>query len=126
NLRSMEQAVRSLTADSLLDEIREKLPEADHSRILAAYERAKSLYDTKSHDFMGMTVLEQVTGIAREALTFCAEENAIIACLLQHTLRYTSMTLQELEEEFGHTVREIVSGLHLLSHVRTDDRRRSI
>ncbi len=122
----MEQITRFQAAESLLSEIQRRMPEADHARIALAYERAKTLYGEKKHRFMDMTVFEQVTGITRDALTFCADEDAIIACLLQHVLRYSSMTLQELEEEFGHTVREIVSGLHLLSHVRTDDRRRSI
>jgi GTP pyrophosphokinase len=34
--------------------------------------------------------------------------------------------LQELEDEFGPTVRELVSGLHLLFHLNLNDRRRSV
>jgi GTP pyrophosphokinase len=54
------------------------------------------------------------------------DDDAIVACLLQHTLETKTMTLQEIEARFGHSVRQMISSIHLLSHVTMRNRRSSI
>ncbi len=74
----------------------------------------------------GMPVIDHALGVLEILLGFEADDDAIIACLLQHTLETKTMTLADIEERFGHSVRQMVSSIHLLSHVTMRNRRSSI
>lgn len=97
----------------------------NHERIQHAYAFAKESYAHRLH-WTGQTVLEHVLGTLEELVPFQPDEDTVVACLLHHVLSEKVLTLAELEEQFGHSVRSIVSGAHLLSHVTLEGRRRSI
>lgn len=101
-------------------------PPAQYERIERAYRLVERLYEGKEHHFLHIPLIEQVSGIARLALTFCPDPDAVIAVLLHKVLQLRMMTLQDITAEFGPDVRSITSALHLLAHITTDDQRRSI
>jgi GTP pyrophosphokinase len=98
---------------------------ANAERIEAAFRLAKELYAERQH-WAGMSLMEHALGVLEVLLGFEADDDAIVACLLQHTLETKTMTLQEIEARFGHSVRQMISSIHLLSHVTMRNRRSSI
>ncbi len=119
--------MEALTHDRrVLAKVRALFPAFDHARIERALNRIIPLYGTTMHPFMNMTYLDHVQNCADMVMEFCPDEDAIVACLLQHTLSVHGMTVEDLEEEFGKTVRELVSSIHLLFYLNINDRRRSI
>ena len=50
----------------------------------------------------------------------------VVSCVLHHALDVHTVTLDELGKEFGPVVRSLVSGVHLLSHVTTRNKRMSV
>lgn len=97
----------------------------DASRLNAAYEVAQSFYKDAVH-WTGELMIDHTLSVLRELIVFEPDEDTVIACLLHHVLDLEVMTLVELEEQFGAKVRTMVSGIHLLSHVTLEGRRRSI
>lgn len=94
-------------------------------RVQEAMGLAQQLYRGRLH-WTGVPLLEHVAGVLRILLTFAPDEEAIIACLLHHALETKVLLVGELAKRFGPTVRSIVSGVHLLSHVTTENRRMSM
>ncbi len=94
-------------------------------RVEKAWELAEKHYAGKTH-WAGMSLSEHVLGVVRTLLPFQPDDDAVIACLLQHVLELHVCSLQELEEEFGVAVRGLISSIHLVSHVSMRSRRRSI
>ena len=97
----------------------------DEERLMEAFETARECYHGQMH-WTGETLLEHTVGILDVLSPFHPDEDAVIACLLHHVLEQKSMTLSEIEQKFGPKVRMLVSGIHLLSHVTLEGRRRSI
>jgi len=97
----------------------------DILRLSEAYNTARTLYGDAVH-WTGELVMDHVLGILEELAPFQPDEDTVIACLLHHTLELKAMTLLELEAQFGPKIRSLVSGIHLLSHVTLEGRRRSI
>ncbi len=96
----------------------------DTQRLARAYAVAQSAYGDSLH-WTGEKVLDHVLGILGELAPFEPDEDTVVACLLHHVLESKALTLAELEEDFGPKVRMLVSGVHLLSHVTLEGRRRS-
>lgn len=94
-------------------------------RVLEAFELAVKRYGDIRH-WSGMTNIEHVLHVLEVLLAFEPDEDAVIACLLQHVLGAKVCTLGELEEKFGRDVRVIVSGVHLLAHVTTRNKRMTL
>jgi GTP pyrophosphokinase len=94
-------------------------------RIEAAIRKVESLYAGKQH-WSGVMLLEHVQDVMRELVPFEPDEDTFIACLLHHVLESKEMTVQELEEEFGSTIRSLVAGVQMLSQVKLQDARQSI
>ncbi len=94
-------------------------------RVGKAWNLARQWYGGHLH-WAGMSLREHVIGVLRSLQPFEPDDDAVIACLLQHALELHATTLTELEEEFGVGVRSLVSGIHLVSHVSMRSRRRSI
>lgn len=93
-------------------------------RLEEAYQRAVEAYGAGVH-WTGMSLIEHVLGVLKTLLPFEPDEDAVVGCLLHHVFEQRQWTLKRLEEEFGSSVRSIVRGVHLLSHVTMEDRRMS-
>lgn len=109
----------------VLDRLRESGASYDLARLQRAYTLASTFYGDQFH-WTGETLLGHVLGVLEELSPFEPDEDTVIACLLHQVLELKAMTLTELEEQFGAKVRSLVSGVHLLSHVTLEGRRRSI
>ena len=94
-------------------------------RVREAWEVAEKAYKDQQH-WTGVSTMEHVLEVLDTLLPFQPDEETIIACLLHHVLQCKYWTVTELEQHFGPKVRELVSGVHLLSHVTLHDRRVSV
>lgn len=97
----------------------------DEQRLHEAFAVAKDAYADAMH-WTGVTILDHALGVLQELAPFEPDEDTVVSCLLHHVLEQKTMTLLELEDQFGPKVRALVSGAHLLSHVTLEGRRRSI
>lgn len=102
-----------------------EVPILSTPRVQHALEVANVAYAGRVH-WSGESLEWHVAGVLNTFLSFRPDEDAIIGCILHHVLQTEQWSLVQLEEEFGHEVRTIVSGAHLLSHVTVRDRRSSI
>jgi len=109
----------------VLDRLGESGASYDIKRLALAFATAQSAYGDSVH-WTGKTVLDHTLGILEEISPFEPDEDTVVACLLHNVLEQKAMTLVELEEQFGPKVRSLVSGIHLLSHITLEGRRRSI
>ena len=94
-------------------------------RLDRAIEMTKQIYADQQH-WSGQTMIEHVESVLETLMPFEPDEDAVIGCMLHHALTTDECTLADLEEQFGPTVRTLVSGVHLLSHVTIRNRRASI
>ncbi len=109
-----------------LEELRKKHPALGGHKLQKALNVATQAYENRQMDHMeGVTMLSHAQGVLKIFIEFCPDEDALAACLLQHVLK-CDYPVQTLEEEFGKNVRDIVSRIHLLSHMSTTDWRRSV
>lgn len=114
-------------APTALSSIRRSLTGVSFRRVEEAHAIAVRLYGDR---LLPMTedvrLIEHVEQVLKLLVLFCPDEDAYVACLLQHSLQSPDYSLGQLEEQFGYTVKEIVSRLSVLSHLSTVDWRRSI
>lgn len=122
---SVMDNVALLQLAPVLDRLSKSGAAYDIDRLSRAYSLATSLYGNEPH-WTGSTVLEHTLGVLEELSPFEPDEDTVISCLLHHVLEMKVMTLTEIEEQFGAKVRSLISGVHLLSHVTLEGRRRSI
>lgn len=94
-------------------------------RIKKALAIAQRLYEGKLH-WTGLPLLQHTLGVLSVLMPFHPDADTVCACLLQHALEQRRTTLTELEEEFGVSVKTLVSAVHLLSHVSMRGLRSSI
>lgn len=88
-------------------------------------DRVTAMYGEALH-WSGIPLINHVQSVANILRAFSADEEIICACLLQFALRNKYLTMQAISEEFGPTIRKLVSGIYLLSHVTLTSKRRSI
>ncbi len=118
-------AITVSAADGLLQTLQSYgLPVTD-PRLRRAAALTETLYAGRDH-WLGMTLLEHTLGVLQVLLPFQPDVDTVCACLLQHALKTRKIGLPELEEEFGPSVRALVSSVHLLSHVTMRNRKSSI
>ena len=110
---------------AVLDKIKKENKDFNHTRVAEAFEFAKDLYGEEGHR-TGLTYFEHSTGVLDILLPFEPDEDTIIACILHHAVFKGGLTLTELEERFGPTVRSLVSGVHLLTSIAVDQSKGSI
>ncbi|MDP7476970.1 MAG: HD domain-containing protein, partial [Candidatus Peribacteraceae bacterium] len=108
-----------------MDRLSQSATSYDTDRLGKTYALARSMYGDSKH-WTGETILSHTLGILEELAPFEPDEDTVIACLLHHVLEQKTMTLVELEQQFGPKVRSLISGIHLISHVTLEGRRRSI
>ncbi|MBT3292852.1 bifunctional (p)ppGpp synthetase/guanosine-3',5'-bis(diphosphate) 3'-pyrophosphohydrolase [Candidatus Peregrinibacteria bacterium] len=91
-------------------------------RVLLAWEIAEKAYAGQDH-CSGVDTMDHILSMLNEVMPFHPDEDSIITCLLHHVLECGYWTVDELEQNFGTKIRELVSGVHLLSHITLKDRR---
>jgi (p)ppGpp synthase/HD superfamily hydrolase len=101
------------------------LRSVEQQRIRAASAYASKIYGDRQH-WSGLTLMEHSFGVLQHLLPFHPDTDTVVACLLQHALETRSVHTHELQEEFGPSVRSIVSAVHLLSHVSKRTRSASV
>ncbi|MDA1208713.1 MAG: HD domain-containing protein [bacterium] len=109
----------------IIQEMKSTDVQFDQQRLESAWEVAQAAYRGHDH-WTGEPLMKHVLGVLRVLLPFQPDEDAVIACLLCRVLQTKYWTLAELEESFGSKIRELVSGVHLLSHITLRDRRSSV
>lgn len=116
-----------LSVTSFIERLKKALPSLREERCMKALSSARDIYGERQLEIMEeVSLLEHAVGSAELLAEFCPDEDAIIACILQHALKVPDHPLDSLADEFGRTVRDMVSRVHLLSHLRTSDWRKSI
>ncbi len=116
-----------VSTDSMLERLQKALPTLDAERTKKALRYAHDVYGDRPYMLMrDRTLLEHAVTIAEQLVEFCPDNDAVIACILQHTLKFPDHALGHLAEEFGRNVRDMVSRIHLLSHLSTSDWRKSV
>ena len=119
------KSVATIQLAPVLDRLGESGASYDTQRLASAFTIAQFSYSGVQH-WTGETVFDHTLGIIEEITPFHPDEDTVIACLLHYVLELKAMTLTELEQQFGPKVRSLVSGIHLLSHITLEGRRRSI
>lgn len=97
----------------------------DTEKAQRAMALAERLYEGKKH-WTGVTLLEHTLGVLSVLVPFRPDIDTICACLLQHVLKTREIGVGELSDEFGVEVRNLISSIHLLSHVTMRSRSSSI
>lgn len=113
------------TYDHLVEHMNSARIACDTERLRRAWNVATEAYEGHTH-WTGIPLLDHVMGMLATLLPYQPDEDAILASLLHHLLDVKYWTLNDIEEHFGSKVRELVSGVHLLSHVTLRDRRSSV
>lgn len=102
-----------------------RMPASDLERLRRVFQEAVDLYGQQTH-WTGEKLITHCMGVLTMFLSFEPDDEAVIACLLHHVLDTKLWSLDELEKRYGASVRSIVSGVHLLSHVTMKNRRMSL
>ncbi len=107
---------------------RKSYPVFSSAKVQRALTVAASLYGESPHPLVQeMSLFDHACGVAAILVDFLPDEDALVACILQHSLRQSAeYSMQTLTEQFGKDVRDLVSRVHLLSHLSTKDWRKSI
>ncbi|MBU0767074.1 HD domain-containing protein [Patescibacteria group bacterium] len=115
------------TADisTLLERVANANSDFDIDRVVRAFRCAREVYGEESHR-TGVNLYEHATGVLELLLPFEPDEDTIIASILHHVVSKDGLSLTELEERFGPTVRSLVSGVHLLASITIEGSRNSI
>lgn len=117
-----------LTPSSAVQRLKTLVPSLRKGKALeTAMRYAEQVYgDRTLKPISRLTLLEHAVHSAVFLAEFCHDESAIIACILQYAMKVEGSTLQGLSNDFGKDVRDIVSRVHLLSHLYTADWRKSV
>ncbi len=115
-----------ITPGSSIDRLKSLVPALNQQRLLEAQAFIETVYGDKKYELMDMTLKDHAFQVTQMLAEFCPDEDAIIASLLQHALKMPDCSLQQIKDQFGRNVRDIVSRIHLLSHLHTSDWRKSV
>src|SRR5688572_19922328 len=113
------------TFASLLEALEETGGRFDQKRLRKAFEKAAEIYGDKKH-WTGDSLFDHCVGVLVSLLPVHPDEDAAVACFFHHVLDSEKWTFDDVEAEFGFTVRSIVSDVHLLSKVSTTNKRISV
>lgn len=115
------------TGRKSIETIHDLVPGVDTQRVQKALEYADRVYGERVMELLPeITLYEHAVKTAQFLAEFCPDEDAIIAAILQHALKVPDMSVAEIQREFGRSVKDIVSRIHLLSHLYTTDWRKSV
>lgn len=120
----MASPVRSV--GSFVVVLKDLIPDVDAARLKEAIEYARQVYGEQSFPMMkDVPSLEHALRSTELLAEFCRDEDAIIASILQLAPRMPGGSLSDIQRRFGRPVRDMVSRIHLLSHLYTADWRKS-
>ncbi len=122
---SSARAADRQTFEHLLQKRVKRMPESDVSAIRKAYDDAVRMYADQVH-WSGERLMTHTLGVCELYLPFDPDDSGMQACLLHHILDTKLWTLDDLNRDYGHDVRSIVSAVHLMSHITTYGRRVSM
>lgn len=100
-------------------------PSFNAERMRKALSIAEASYKQEEH-FTGEPLTEYVAGVLRKLLPFEPDEDTIIACVLHQLLRGNEWSLLDIEQEFGATIRSLISDAHILSFVTMHEKRMTL
>ncbi len=121
------ESLTTATGRKSIEIIHDFAPDIDERRLLKALAYAASLYGDRTMELLPeVTLYDNAVKTAQFLAEFCPDEDAIVAAILQHTLKIPKSKIAEISKEFGRPVRDIVSRIHLLSHLYTTDWRKSV
>ena len=109
-----------------VETLKRLMPALNEERLLKAQDFIKQVYGEREYPLMSLTLADHALEVAALLTEFCPDEDAVIACLLQHALKVPDCSLQQIKDLFGRNVRDIVSRIHLLGHLYTSDWRKSV
>ncbi len=115
----------AIDISELLGRIAKENREFDQKRVKEAFDFARELYGNEKHR-TGLNCFDHAAGVLNILLPFEPDEDTIVACILHHAVFQGGLTLTELEDRFGSTVRSLVSGVHLLSSIAIEQSKHSI
>ncbi len=120
-------SLSTATGRKSIEIIRDLVPGVDDRRLEKALAYAARHYGDQTLELLPeITLFEHAAHTARFLSEFCPDEDAIVAAILQHALKVPDASITEIGKEFGRPVRDIVSRIHLLSHLYTTDWRKSV
>lgn len=101
-------------------------PGASAQRSLrAVFAYAQSVYGDTQH-WTGQTLMMHCLDVAEMYAKMApGDYEGLTACLLHHILDSKKVTLEEIQQAYGPSVRSLVSAAHLLSHVTLKNKRMS-
>ena len=124
--RIMKSMASSASISHALETLRALVPDGDHARLRDALEYMETLYgDRTLQPFSSVSLAEHARRTTLFLAEFCHDDDALIASILQFALRADDRALPTIDQRYGKTVRDMVSRLHLLSHLSTADWRKS-
>lgn len=116
-----------VSATETLSALKELVPDVNMERIKKALDLSMTLYGDRCLELMpDVTLFAHAVETTIFLAEFCRDEDALIACLFQHTLKCPDVHLSEIGKQFSRPVRDMVSRIHLLSHLYTTDWRKSV
>jgi GTP pyrophosphokinase len=107
-----------LTVDQFLKKIDKLDEDFDQKRIKLAYDYAANAHEGQKR-YSGEPYITHPLQVAYRLLDFSPDEDMIVAALLHDVSEDTEKTLDDIEDAFGPSVRNLVRGLEKLSKVRS-------
>ncbi len=116
----------SRSRDDFFSHLSVNAPSLPHQKIQRAFDVLASFDENHCIPFsQGYLSSQHALSSAEFLLAFYSDEDALIASLLQHLPSQDIASLDRIEQEFGSTVRDLVSKVSLLSHLYTSTRKKS-
>jgi GTP pyrophosphokinase len=107
--------------------LKDFIPHIDVERLREAFDYARELYGDRNFPVLhNVSCFDHAMQSTEFLAEFCRDEDAIIASILQDVLRSPNGSLADIQRRFGRPVRDMVSRIHLLSHLYTADWRKSV
>lgn len=114
-----------LSFDSLIEKAHNLIPNINEERVRKAFFVASEVHKGQKRE-SGEDYIYHPLTIANSLLDFLPDEDALIAALLHDTTEDGKLTIEDLKNDFGETVAELVNGLEKLSHVSAHGKDRQI
>jgi guanosine-3',5'-bis(diphosphate) 3'-pyrophosphohydrolase len=114
-----DDSVARSRVSELLEEVTVHHPDVDPDLLARAYAFAERSHRGQMRH-SGDPFITHPLGCARICAGLGVDETAIVAALLHDTVEDSDVTLDEVEEEFGEKVRELVDGVTKLSRIHFD------
>ncbi len=108
-------------ADPLLRRLKHRNPRADLALVRRAYEVASRKHQGQLRK-SGLPFIAHPVGVATIVADLGLDVTSVVAALLHDTVEDTSMTLAEVEEQFGPEVAKITDGLTKLERIGFESR----